>query len=450
MRSTKLRNGSQTMDDPRDPTPIPEPAAPAPPDAGTLACCPRPRDGAAEVPGLLRWLAEAAETGTSEEDILSGACDRLRAAGVPVDRAFAGIELIHPLLDGQLYRWDSRDAAVSRHDLDRFDDDQAEWEVSPLAQLHETNAPELRRRVGDSYVAGEFPVVDGAVADGVQDYVAFMLRRQGPHVLGENDMTFLTFATRSPEGFCALALDRLRASVAAISGAMRLATGPRMTYALMETYLGRNAGRRVLRGGIVRGAAEEIQAVLWLSDLHGFTKIADEVAPDQVVPLLNAYAEAQVAAVERYGGEVLKFMGDGLLAIFPIDGGTGAGDAEQACRAALDAAEDTFATVGDLNRRRTERGDVTTTLYLGLHVGRVYYGNIGSPERLDFTVVGPAVNEASRIADMAKAVDKDAVVSNAFVTAAPGSRDRLVSLGRHALRGVKRPQELFTLDPKLD
>ncbi len=438
------------MDDSTNPAAMPDPAPSGPSDTGALECCPRPNDQTAEVPGLLRWLAEAAETGTSEEDILAGTCDRLRAAGVPVDRAFAGIELIHPLLDGQLYRWNSDDRAVTRHDLDRFDDDRDEWAVSPLAQLHATGAPELRRRVGDSYVPGEFPVVDGAVADGVQDYVAFMLRRGGPHILGENDMTFLTFGTRAPDGFCELSLDRLRASVAAISGAMRLATGPRMTYALMETYLGRNAGRRVLRGGIVRGEAEEIQAVLWLSDLHGFTKIADEVDPDEVVPLLNAYAEAQVAAVERYGGEVLKFMGDGLLAIFPIDGGTGAGDAEQACAAALDAAEDTFATIGALNRDRKQRGQVTTTLYLGLHVGRVYYGNIGSPERLDFTVVGPAVNEASRIADMAKAVDKDAVVSSAFVGAAPGSRDRLVSLGRHALRGVKRPQELFTLDPKLD
>ncbi|WP_200341008.1 adenylate/guanylate cyclase domain-containing protein [Rhodovibrio sodomensis] len=444
------------MDDSQDTAPIPDtaqipdPTPAGPPESGPLACCPRPRDGSAEVPGLLRWLAEAAETGTSEEHILAGACDRLRRAAVPVDRAFAGIELIHPLLDGQLYRWDSREGTVSRHDLDRFDDDQAEWEVSPLAQLHETGSPELRRRVGTNYVEGEFPVVDEAVADGVRDYVAFMLRRQGPHILGENDMTFLTFATRAADGFSEAALDRLRASVAAISGAMRLATGPRMTYALMETYLGRNAGRRVLRGGIVRGAAEEIQAVLWLSDLHGFTKIADEVDPDQVVPLLNAYAEAQVAAVERYGGEVLKFMGDGLLAIFPIDGGTGAGDADRACAAALDAAEDTFATIGELNRARDRRGEVTTTLYLGLHVGRVYYGNIGSPERLDFTVVGPAVNEASRIADMAKAVDKDAVVSSAFVDAGPGSRDRLVSLGRHALRGVRRPQELFTLDPKLD
>jgi len=438
------------MDDPRDPAPTPGAPVPDPSETGSLACCPQPADSVSEIPGLLRWLAEAAETGTSEEDILAGACDRLRAGGVPVDRAFAGIELIHPLLDGQLYRWTSDHRTVTRHDLDRFEDDRDEWAVSPLAQLHETGAPELRRRVGENYVAGEFPVIDDAVADGVQDYVAFMLRRGGPHILGENDMTFLTFGTRAPEGFGEPALDRLRASVAAISGAMRLATGPRMTYALMETYLGRNAGRRVLRGGIVRGAAEEIQAVLWLSDLHGFTKIADEVAPDQVVPLLNAYAEAQVAAVERYGGEVLKFMGDGLLAIFPIDGGTGNGDAEQACAAALDAAEDTFATIGALNVERRRRGQVATTLYLGLHVGRVYYGNIGSPERLDFTVVGPAVNEASRIADMAKAVDKDAVVSNAFAAAGPGSRDRLVSLGRHALRGVRRPQELFTLDPKLD
>jgi adenylate cyclase len=438
------------MDDPRDPAPPTDAAPTAPPDSGPLDCCPRPRDGSAEVPGLLRWLAEAAETGTSEEDILAGACDRLRAAGVPVDRAFAGIELIHPLLDGQLYRWNSRDRRVSRHDLDRFDDDQQEWRVSPLARLHETGSPELRRTVGETYVPGEFPVVDGAVEDGARDYVAFMLRRGGPHILGENDMTFLTFATHAPEGFCEAALDRLRASVAAISGAMRLATGPRMTYALMETYLGRNAGRRVLRGGIDRGAAEEIQAVIWLSDLRGFTKIADEVAPDQLVPLLNAYAETQVNAIERHGGEVLKFMGDGVLAIFPFaDDLAGVEDAETACAAALNAARETFATVAELNEQRAAAGAVTTSLYLGLHVGQVYYGNIGSPERLDFTVVGPAVNEASRIADMAKAVEKEAVVSSAFVAAAPGCRGRLVSLGRHALRSVRRPQELFTLDPEV-
>ncbi|WP_051431849.1 adenylate/guanylate cyclase domain-containing protein [Rhodovibrio salinarum] len=423
----------------------------APPTTGPLHCCPRPNDEASEVPGLLRWLAESAETGTSEEHILAGACERLCAAGVPVDRAFAGIELIHPLLEGQLYLWNSHDHSVSRRDLDRFDDERSEWEVSPLYQLHNTGTTELRRRVGVTYVPGEFPLVDKMVADGIQDYVAFMLRRQGSHVVGEHDMTFLTFATRAPEGFSEHALDRLRASVSAISGAMRLATGPRMIYALMETYLGQNAGRRVLRGGIARGEAEEIRAVIWLSDLHGFTKIADEVDPDAVVPLLNAYAEAQVAAVERYGGEVLKFMGDGVLAIFPIDGsGSGFGDCEKACGAALDAAEDTFVTISELNRSRSARGDVTTTLYLGLHVGQVYYGNIGSPERLDFTVVGPAVNEASRIADMAKAVDKDAVVSSAFVEAAPGTRHRLVSLGRHALRGVYRPQELFTLDPETE
>ena len=437
------------MNDPRD-LASPAVSAATSGETGTPACAPQPVDRAAEIPGLLRWLAEAAETGTSEEDILAGVCDRLRAAGVPVDRAFVGVEVIHPLLQGQLYRWNSRDGTVTRRDLDRFENDRDEWEVSPLAQLHATGAPELRRQVGSSYQPGEFPVIDDAVADGVKDYVAFMLRRGGPHIMGENDTIFLTFATRAPEGFAEPAVDRLRASVAAISGATRLATGPRMTHALMATYLGRNAGQRVLRGGIARGQAEEIQAVIWLSDLRGFTRIADEIDPGQVVPLLNAYAESQVAAVVHRGGEVLKFMGDGLLAIFPIDGGTGNGDAEQACAAALDAAEDSFAAVGALNAERQQRGQVTTTLYLGLHVGQVYYGNIGSPERLDFTVVGPAVNEASRIADMAKAVDKDAVVSSAFAQAGTGSRDRLVSLGRYALRGVRRPQELFTLDPKLD
>jgi adenylate cyclase len=394
--------------------------------------------------GLLRWLAERAEAGAEEAELLDGACRHLRAAGVPIDRGFAGVELIHPLLDGQLYRWDSQRDAVARSDLDRFDDDQAEWESSPLYVLHESGDTELRRRVGDGYTPGEFPVVDSAVADGCTDYVAFMSRRGGRHIIGERDTTFLTFATRTAEGFAEADLARLRASVAGLSGALRLATGPRTTYAMMETYLGRNAGRRVLRGGIERGRAEEIHAALWLSDLSGFTRIADTSESDQIVPLLNDYAECQVAAVERHGGEVLKFLGDGVLAIFPIE----AGDGERACAGALDAVEAMYASVARVNRRRAAAGQVTTQVYLGLHVGQVLYGNIGSAERLDFTVVGPAVNELARIADMTKAVDKDVVISNRFAQTGPSSRARMVALGRYALRGVRQPQELFTVDPE--
>jgi adenylate cyclase len=211
-----------------------------------------------------------------------------------------------------------------------------------------------------------------------------------------------------------------------------------------ETYLGRDAGHRVLRGHIERGVAEKISAVLWFSDLQGFTRITDTAPPAQIIPLLNDYADAVVSALKAQGGEVLKFMGDGTLAIFD------AAAADDACRHALDAADDAIRRIAALNERRVAEGLPVSRLYLGLHVGDVFYGNIGSYERLDFTVVGPAVNETSRIAALCGSLDQHVLLSSAFAAAAGESRARLVSVGRYALRGVRRPQELYTLDPATD
>jgi adenylate cyclase len=197
----------------------------------------------------------------------------------------------------------------------------------------------------------------------------------------------------------------------------------------------------VLRGHIERGVAEKISAVVWFSDLQGFTRITDTAPPAEVIPLLNDYADAIVTALQGQGGEVLKFMGDGILAIFD------AALAADACAGALDAAVDAKARVDALNRRRKTAGLPVTRFYLGLHVGEVFYGNIGSIDRLDFTVVGPAVNETSRIAAMCRALDQEVLLSSAFAEAAGAGRRRLVSVGRYALRGVQRPQELYTIDP---
>jgi adenylate cyclase len=178
---------------------------------------------------------------------------------------------------------------------------------------------------------------------------------------------------------------------------------------------------------------------LWFSDLRGFTRITD-VTPEQVIPLLNDYADVIVSAIHEQGGDVLKFMGDGALAIFAAD------DRSRACNAALAAAVAARQGVAELNERRTARGLPTTDMYLGLHVGVVLYGNIGSRERLDFTVVGPAVNEVSRIAAMCRSAEQPMLVSAAFAEIG-NNKARLVSVGRYALRGVSGAQELFTLDP---
>ena len=216
----------------------------------------------------------------------------------------------------------------------------------------------------------------------------------------------------------------------------------RIAGTLVETYLGRDAGRRVLNGLIRRGVAEQISAVLWYSDLREFTRITDRAEPEQIIPLLNDYAGAAISAIYDNGGDVLKLIGDGILAIFTDD------SAEEACRRALAAHTALRARLGALNERRAAESLPVTEIYLGLHIGDVFFGNIGSAERLDFTVVGPAVNEVARIAAMSRSVERTVLISEAFAEAmARLERGQLVSVGRYALRGVARPQELFTLDP---
>ncbi len=232
---------------------------------------------------------------------------------------------------------------------------------------------------------------------------------------------------------------RLCASRRTLALAIKSVSLARMTATLMETYLGRDAGQRVLGGRIMRGIAEQIDAVVWFSDLRGFTRITD-TAPEQVIPLLNDYSDAIVSAIHEHGGDVLKLIGDGTLAIFTAE------DRMHACSAALSAAIAARRGVAELKKRRAADGKPVTDMYLGLHVGEVFYGNVGSRERLDFTVIGPAVNEASRITAMCRSLDQPVLISASFAHVGD-MRRRLVSVGRYALRGVSHPQELFTLDP---
>ena len=197
-----------------------------------------------------------------------------------------------------------------------------------------------------------------------------------------------------------------------------------MAETLVETYLGRDAGRRVMQGRIERGVADRIKTVLWFSDLHGYTRISDSAEPEQIIPLLNDYADAIVSAIHAHSGDVLKLIGDGVLAIFPAQ------DRARATAAALEAAKEARAAVAALNDRRGAEGLPTTDMYLGLHLGVVFYGNIGSQDRLDFTVVGPAVNEVSRIAAMCRSVDQPILISSTFVESFASDRRPFVSVGR--------------------
>jgi adenylate cyclase len=296
----------------------------------------------------------------------------------------------------------------------------------------------LRRRV-DRAAQDEFSVLADLLAEGMTDYVAIISRFAADSVIGDMDGVYMSWATRTPAGFTDDQIAALERIAPALALAIKSVSLARKIGALMETNIGRDARARVLAGRIVRGIAERIDAVVWFSDLRGFTRITD-TAPEQVIPLLNDYADAIVSAIHEHGGDVLKLIGDGTLAIFTAD------DRKDACGAALVAAIAARERVSKLNKRRAADGKPTTDMYLGLHVGEVFYGNVGSRERLDFTVIGPAVNEASRIAAMCRSVDQPVLLSSAFAEVGDIKR-RLVSVGRYALRGVAQPQELFTLDP---
>ena len=262
----------------------------------------------------------------------------------------------------------------------------------------QTDASLLRRRLNIG-TKDEFSLLAEWLAAGMTDYVAIINRFAAENIIGEMDAVYSSWGTTTADGFTDGQIAALKRIVPYLALAIKSVSLARMTRTLMETYLGRDAGQRVLRGRIVRGITERIDAVIWFSDLRGFTRITD-TAPEQVIPLLNDYSDVIVSAIHEHGGDVLKLIGDGALAIFTAE------DRMHACNAALSAAIAARQGVVELKKRRAAEGKPVTDMYLGLHVGKVFYGNVGSRERLDFTVLGPAVNEASRIAAMCRSVDQ--------------------------------------------
>jgi adenylate cyclase len=288
---------------------------------------------------------------------------------------------------------------------------------------------------------GELAMLDRFRAEGATDYFALQSTFGRTHRLGPANRVLTSWLTDAPGGFDDAQLALIEQVMAPLALAVKASSTYRIASSVIETYLGKDAGRRVLSGTIERGAGETIRAALWFCDLQGFTKLSDAMPRDQLLALMHEYFECMVGTIEEHVGHVLKFMGDGLLAIF------NRGDDAASCQAALAAADRVVGRLAEVTARRQAQGLPVTRFSIGLHLGDVLYGNIGAPNRLDFTVVGPAVNEVSRIEAMCRALDQEIIVSAAFAAAAGDSCDRLVSLGRYVLRGVRRPQELFTLVP---
>lgn len=387
------------------------------------------------------WIVRAVLAGQDEIEIVTGICERLNVADFSLVRASIANDLLDPTYDGRGVRWLRSSGGLEEVFVRTVSPVPSEsWTRSPFFALLESGRPMLRRRLDATYRRGEFSMLDGFQDQGVTDYVALSGRIGKCAQLGGGEGILASWTTDAPGGFSDAQTELLAGMVPELTLAFMFRTSNRIARTLITTYLGSDAAERVLAGNIVRGRAETIRAVVWFSDLVGFTRISDTASPDAVLALLNDYAEAQVEEIEAHGGHVLKFIGDGILAIFP------GADTTLACKNALDAAARLRERIDALNVHRIASGLPVTDAHLALHVGELLYGNLGSPRRLDFTVLGPAVNEAARIEAFCSGLEQSVIVSSAFAEAAGDARSLLVSLGRYAMKGVARPQELFTLD----
>jgi adenylate cyclase len=396
-----------------------------------------------DIENIGAWIIERGLRGDTETALLQGFCQRCLSAGLELAQALLMVDTLHPIYEGRTFSWkkDSIDDPKStEYESSRGGDGARLWQASPFFHLLNTGGGELRRRIGNGYPC-DFTILEDLRSQGQTDYFALIHRFDEGTTIGEMDCVCSRWSTAAPAGFRDEDLDALRRLVPALGLAVKAYSLNRVAESLVEAYLGRDAGRRVLQGNMSRGLADRISAVLWFSDLRGYTSISESSAVEQILPFLNDYAEIVISAVQEAGGDVLKLMGDGTLAVF------NAADPAEAASSALRAEADLRQRLAAMNQKREADGQPVTSVYLGLHFGDVFFGNIGSRNRLDFTVIGPAVNEVSRISGMCRSVDRRVLMSSEFVAALPQpEKSRLVSVGRYALRGVSRPQELFTND----
>ncbi len=395
---------------------------------------------------LMNWLVGQGLTGLPENDLIRGFCERCRDGGLHLSRGQVFIDTLHPIYEGRGFRWNDRETNES----DTFEymssnegDAAKNWRRSAFHHMLENGHDELVIDLADC-ASLDFSMIDTLADKGHRHFLAFVHRFGDAGTLGQMDCFYSYWLTRRDDGFSTGELAALRDLVPVLGLAIKSAQQVDIARTLGRVYLGRDASEQVLRGRISRGVTERITAALWFSDLRGSTKISDSIGPDEIIPFLNDYAQASIDAIHEAGGDVLKLIGDGVLAMFTGE------DMAVVRRAALHAEHQFRLNMHTLNARRSAESRPVTTAYVGLHVGEVFYGNSGSEDRLDFTVVGPAVNEVSRIASMCNSIDREFLASSEFRAGLDATGRRyLVSTGRYALRGVGRAQDLYTLDPEI-
>jgi adenylate cyclase len=387
---------------------------------------------------VLLWLRGPAHAVGSPIKLIDGLCWRLVAAGVPIDRTTVSVSLLHPQFSGYGIRW-WRDSGESEESLIEHQvRDSDAYRSSPLRATGELGET-VRLNIGPLQNSDPYPIIAELRAQGFTGYLAQPLFLYGflPTV-PTRPFQSVAWATKKEGGFSDTDISYLANVLAELAAPLTLVTERRISRDLLSLYLGRSTGPRVLAGEIRRGSGEALRAAILATDMRGFTVLSDRLASERVVEILNAWFERQVAAVHAHGGEVLKFVGDGMLAIFPI---VDIEFARMAARDALGAARDALKAARAMDADPAFADARPLRAVAALHTGDIFYGNIGADDRLDFTAIGPSVNLVSRLEGLAKALDREIVVSSAFRAISP---ETLESLGKHPLKGVAEPVEAFT------
>jgi len=379
-----------------------------------------------EIKEVVDWLIDGARSAPQPVQVLAQLSERLVACGIPLWRVAVFVRTLHPQVMGRRFIWrPGTEIEVSEAPFEMLES--ADFLENPIAQVYAAGCA-LRRKLADPDCAEDFPVLAELRAEGITDYLA------SPLIFTDGAIHALTCTTRQPGGFTDAQIAGIEAIITPLARVAEIRALRRTGSVLLDTYVGHDAGERILAGRIRRGDIEEIHAAIWLSDMRGFTALADGLPPRVLIDLLNRYFDCQVPVIIDHGAEVLKFMGDGLLAIFTI-----AGNETEVCRRALAAARRAQANIAALS----DSAMPGLRFGLALHIGDVLYGNIGSGNRLDFTCIGPAVNCAARIEKLTSQLGRAILASDEFARHCPGE---FAGLGEFTLAGFSAPQLVFGLE----
>jgi len=375
---------------------------------------------------IAQWLIDGARSAPRPQDVLATLCAGLVACGIPLWRGAVFVRTLHPNVAGRRFEWRAGEAvAVAEMPYQALE--VAPFVDSPIPRVCDSGQA-MRCRLESPPKLADFPALEPLCAEGITDYWLT------PLVFSNGEVHVASWATREPRGFSDAQLRDIERILAPLARVAEIHALRRTAVNLLDAYVGHRSGERILAGAIRRGDTETIHAAIWLSDMRGFTPLADRLPSGQLLALLNRYFDCQITAIARHGGEVLKFIGDGLLAIFPV-----AGDDAKICGAALAAAEEASAAVAAIAATPAGEG---VRFGLALHLGEVEYGNIGGERRLDFTCIGPAVNLAARLEKLTGKLGHTIVASSAFARFSPTP---LRPLGEFNLAGFTRAETVYTL-----